>query len=112
MAGLITTSPVLVFAGVGAGAPRLSRSLGSHRLLVFALLAGAVGLAARPLGTSPIWFSLLSVLALTGGAVANVLLPTLVKEHFPDRMGAMTSLYTTTLAIGITAAAGLTVPIG
>ena len=54
------------------------------------------------------WFSLVSMLALTGGAVANVLLPSLVKEHFPDRMGAMTALYTTALAIGMTAAAGLT----
>jgi CP family cyanate transporter-like MFS transporter len=112
VAGLITTLPVIVFAGVGASAPRLARSLGSHQLLVYALAAGAVGLAARPIGASPVWFSLFSVLALTGGAVANVLLPTLVKEHFPDRMGAMTALYTTALAVGITAAAGLTVPIG
>jgi CP family cyanate transporter-like MFS transporter len=112
VAGLITTLPVIVFAGVGASAPRLARSLGSHQLLVYALAAGAVGLAARPIGAGPVWFSLFSVLALTGGAVANVLLPTLVKEHFPDRMGAMTALYTTALAVGITAAAGLTVPIG
>jgi CP family cyanate transporter-like MFS transporter len=54
----------------------------------------------------------LSVLALVGGAVANVLLPSLVKEHFPERIGAMTALYTTALAVGTTAAAGLTVPIG
>jgi MFS transporter, CP family, cyanate transporter len=41
-----------------------------------------------------------------------VLLPSLVKLHFPDRIGAMTAVYTTTLAIGTTAAAGLTVPVG
>jgi CP family cyanate transporter-like MFS transporter len=111
-AGLITTLPVLVFAGVGAAAPRLARSLGAHRLLVYALLASAVGLAARPIGSSSLLFSLLSVLALAGAAVANILLPTLVKEHFPDRTGPMTALYTTALAVGITAAAGLTVPIG
>jgi CP family cyanate transporter-like MFS transporter len=51
------------------------------------------------------------VLALTGAAVSNVLLPGLVKLHFPDRIGAMTALYTTMLAIGATAGAGLTVPI-
>jgi CP family cyanate transporter-like MFS transporter len=112
VAGLITTMPVICFAGVGAATPRLSRRLGSHRLLVVALLVSAVGQAVRPLGASSVWFVLASVFALAGGAVGNVLLPSLVKEHFPDRIGAMTALYTTSLAVGTTAAAGLTVPIG
>lgn len=111
VAGLITTLPVICFAGLGAVTPRLSRSLGSHRLLVLALLASAVGLAARPVGNSAVWFCLFSVLALSGGAISNVLLPSLVKAHFPDRIGAMTALYTTALAVGTTAGAGLTVPI-
>jgi MFS transporter, CP family, cyanate transporter len=111
VAGLITTLPVVCFAGLGAVTPRLSRALGSHRLLVFALFASAVGMAVRPIGSSAVWFSVASVLALVGGAVGNVLLPSLVKEHFPDRIGPMTALYTTALAIGTTAAAGLTVPI-
>jgi CP family cyanate transporter-like MFS transporter len=51
------------------------------------------------------------MLALAGMAVANVLLPSLVKLHFPDRIGTVTSLYTTALAIGLTAALTLTVPI-
>jgi CP family cyanate transporter-like MFS transporter len=112
VAGAITTLPVICFAGLGAVTPRLSRALGSHRLLVLALLAGAAGLAARPIGSSAVWFALLSVAALSGGAISNVLLPTLVKAHFPGRVGAMTALYTTALAVGTTAAAGLTVPIG
>lgn len=111
VAGLITTLPVVCFAGLGAVTPRLSRALGSHRLLVLALLVSAVGMAVRPIGSSSAWFSIGSVLALSGGAVGNVLLPSLVKEHFPDRIGAMTALYTTALAIGTAAAAGLTVPI-
>src|SRR3954467_4504583 len=111
VAGLITTLPVICFAGIGSLTPRLSRSLGSHRLLVFALLASALGLAARSFSDNAVLFSLLSILALSGGAVSNVLLPSLVKAHFPDRIGEMTALYTTALAVGTTAAAGLTVPI-
>jgi CP family cyanate transporter-like MFS transporter len=88
VAGLITTLPVICFAGLGALTPTLSRRFGAHRLLVFALLA------------------------LTGAAVSNVLMPSLVKAHFPERIGAMTALYVTALAVGTTAAAGLTVPIG
>jgi CP family cyanate transporter-like MFS transporter len=112
VAGLFTTLPVICFAGVGSLTPRLSRRLGPHRLLVLALVIGAAGMAVRPIGSSSVSFALLSVVALSGGAVSNVLLPSLVKEHFPDRIGAMTAVYTTALAVGTTAAAGLTVPIG
>ena len=51
------------------------------------------------------------MLALAGMAVANVLLPSLVKLHFPDRIGRVTALYTATLAVGLTGALTLTVPI-
>ena len=44
-------------------------------------------------------------------AVANVLMPSLVKRHFPNRIGLMTAVYSTTLAVGLTAASVLTVPI-
>ncbi len=44
-------------------------------------------------------------------ASANVLLPSLVKLHFPDRVGLMTSIYSTSLAVGLTAASVLTVPV-
>jgi CP family cyanate transporter-like MFS transporter len=112
VAGVITTLPVVCFAAGGALTPRLSRALGSHRLLVITLVLTTIGLALRPIGSSAIWFTLLSILALSGGAASNVLMPSLVKQHFPDRIGAMTAVYTTALAVGTTAAAGLTVPIG
>jgi CP family cyanate transporter-like MFS transporter len=112
VAGVITTLPVICFAGIGALTPRLTRLLGAHRLLVVAIVVSAAGLALRAIGSSAGWFAVLSVLALTGGAVSNVVLPSLVKEHFPHRIGTMTALYTTSLAVGTTAAAGLTVPIG
>ena len=43
--------------------------------------------------------------------MANVLIPSLVRLHFPDRIGLVTALYTTTLAVGLTAAFLLTVPV-
>lgn len=112
VAGLITTLPVVCFAGLGALTPKLGRRVGAHRLLAISLVISALGLALRPVGSSVLWFAFGSLVALSGGAVSNVLLPSLVKEHFPDRIGAMTALYTTALAVGTTAAAGLTVPIG
>jgi CP family cyanate transporter-like MFS transporter len=112
IAGVITTLPVICFAAIGALAPRLSHRFGPHRLVLAALLAMTAGLVLRALVGSIVAFLLLSVLALTGGAISNVLLPSLVKAHFPDRIGRMTAVYTTALAVGTTAAAGLTIPIG
>jgi CP family cyanate transporter-like MFS transporter len=110
VSGLITTLPVICFALIGAATPRLAHRYGAHQLLVLSLIAMTAGLLGRA-AVGTVWaFVLLSVLALSGGAIANVLLPTLVKRHFPDRIGQMTAVYTTALAVGTTAAAGLTVP--
>jgi CP family cyanate transporter-like MFS transporter len=56
-------------------------------------------------------FLLLSLLGLSGMAAANVLLPSLVQLHFPHRVGLLTSIYTTALAIGLTVSSVFTVPI-
>src|SRR5690606_13730056 len=42
---------------------------------------------------------------------ANVLLPAVVKEHFPTRVGAVTGAYSAVLSLGSAIAAGVTVPI-
>jgi CP family cyanate transporter-like MFS transporter len=110
-AGVLTTLPVLAFAGFGAVAPWLARVTGLHRVTLISLLAvvGGLGLRSR-IDNVPV-FLLLSLLALAGMATANVLLPSLVKLHFPDRVGLLTSVYTTSLAVGLTLASVLTVPL-
>ncbi|MCX6395568.1 MAG: MFS transporter [Propionibacteriales bacterium] len=107
---LLTSLPVVCFATVGALAPRIARALGSHRSTLVALLLVVVGLALRVQVDSPTLFLLLSFVALSGMAVSNVLLPSLVKLHFPDRIGLLTAIYSTALAIGLTSASVLTVP--
>ena len=110
-AGVITTLPVIAFAGIGFLGPRLAHRFGEHRLVTAALLAATAGLVFRAVAGSVWLFAALSMLALTGGAIANVLMPALVKKHFPDRIGTMTAVYTTALALGMTASAGLTPPL-
>lgn len=110
-AGILTTLPVLAFAAFGALAPELARRAGVHRVTLASLVAVVVGLGTRA-RTDQIWlFLLMSFVALAGMATANVLLPSLVRLHFPTRVGLITSLYTTSMAIGLTAASVLTVPI-
>jgi CP family cyanate transporter-like MFS transporter len=110
-AGVLTTLPVLAFAGFGALAPWLARVLGLHRVTLIALGSVVVGLGVRSQISNVPVFLLLSLFALAGMATANVLLPSLVKLHFPHRVGLMTSIYTTSLAVGLTLSSVLTVPV-
>jgi len=108
---LLTSLPVLSFATIGALAPRISRALGLHRTTLVALLLVTGGLLVRTHTGNGWVFLLLSFASLAGMAVANVLLPSLVKLHFPDKVGLLTAVYSTALAIGLTSASVLTVPL-
>jgi CP family cyanate transporter-like MFS transporter len=110
-AGLLTSLPVLAFAVFGALAPTFARAVGVHRAATASLVALVAGLGGRAAAGTDLTFLLLSAVALAGMATANVLLPSLVKLHFPDRIGRATGIYTTALATGLTSAFLLTVPI-
>ena len=110
-AGVLTSLPVLAFAVFGALAPRLAAHVGLHRATLLAVGSIVVGLGARA-SVEGVWvFLLLSLLSLAGMATANVLLPSLVKLHFPERIGLLTAVYSTALAMGLTSASMLTVPV-
>lgn len=111
MAGLLTSLPVLCFAAIGVVTPSLARRIGPESLLITALSMMTLGLGLRPFSTSGWMFVALSVPALSGGAMGNVLLPAMVKRRFPDAVGPLTAAYTTALALGTTLAAALTVPL-
>ena len=111
LTGVLTSLPVVAFAVFGALAPALARLAGVHRVTLASLGCVVAGLGGRVLVDHAPAFLALSMLALAGMATANVLLPSLVKLHFPHRVGLVTALYTTALAIGLTGALTLTVPI-
>lgn len=111
VAGVLTTLPVVAFAALGALAPRLTRRFGSRAVITFALLGMSVGLVARAYAGGTGLFLLCSLLALSAGAIGNVAVPVIVKEHFPGAIGGMTTAYSAMLAIGTSVGAFLTVPI-
>ena len=86
-AGLLTSLPVLAIAVFGALAPSFARAVGVHRAAAISLLAVVAGIGGRAAAGRDVTFLLLSAVALGGMATANVLLPSLVKLHFPDRIG-------------------------
>jgi len=110
-AGLVTTLPAIAFAGFGALAPWLVRRFSPAQVLVTAMAALAAGQVLRVATDSGLVFVGTSALALAGIAVANVLLPMLVKQHFPHRTGLVTGLYTMTLITGAATGAAAAVPI-
>lgn len=110
-AGILTSLPVISFAAFGALAPRICAAFGLHRTTLVAVVVSAAALGCRALVPNAIGFFGFTVLALAGIAVANIVMPSLVKMHFPDRVGLVTAVYTTALALGLTLATSMTVPV-
>lgn len=98
--GILGLLPPTCFAVVGAITPAIGRKFGLERTLVASLLITAVGSATRPLAGDTPTFLILSAVTLSGMAMGNVLLPPLVKRHFPDRIGPVTSAYVVLVSLG------------
>jgi CP family cyanate transporter-like MFS transporter len=109
-AGLLTTLPLLAFAACSPLAPRVSRRLGPERTLLWALLVLAAGIVLRSLPRAAALFGGTLVLG-AAIAVANVLLPAVVKHRFPARMSLVTGLYVGTMGLVGAAASGTAVPL-
>jgi MFS transporter, CP family, cyanate transporter len=111
VAGLLTTIPVVCFGAFAFATPRLTRRLGTNRLLVLAMLLLASGIVLR---LQPSVAALFTGTLILGAAIAigNVLLPGVIKRDFGSRAGLMTGLYSMALFVGPALSAGLTVPLG
>ncbi len=104
-AGLLTTMPVVCFALIGFAGPPLSARFRDSHVLAGGLLVMAAGLVLRSSASSPAPFFAGTVLAMTGGALGNVLLPSLVKRYFPTRTGLLVGAYGVALGLGAAVAA-------
>jgi CP family cyanate transporter-like MFS transporter len=114
-AGLLTTVPALCFAGAGLAAPRLAARIGLGRTISAAMVALTIGLALRVVGGSQLVIGA-TLIACAGIALANVLIPVVIKGSFPARIGLMTGIYTAALqgggALGSALTPGLEDPLG
>lgn len=97
--GLIGTAPPVCFAVFGLLTPLFERRLGLERVTVVALIGIAAGLVLRGFSVDSITLLLSTVLIFAGVGIGNILLPPLVKKHFPDRLGLMLTLYSTAMAL-------------
>jgi CP family cyanate transporter-like MFS transporter len=108
-AGLLGSLPVLIFAAF-APLARLARRLGGERMLLAGLLVLVIGLLVRSEGHVATLFAGTVILSI-GLASTNVLLPVLIKQHYPERVPALTTAYATTMGFVAALASGIAVPL-
>lgn len=110
IAGFITTLPLLAFAFLSPFAPKLSQKIGKEMTILLALIFLVIGLLIRSIGMV---FSLFLGTAIIGLGIAfcNVILPGIVKQSYPARVGLMTGMYTVSMAVMAGLAPGISVPL-
>jgi CP family cyanate transporter-like MFS transporter len=108
-AGLLTTLPVLCFGVMAPLAPVLSRRIGQEVLLLLCLLTALAGVALRLVPEVAPFFAGTLVLGV-GIAIANILLPSVIKRRFAEP-GPMMGVYSASLSVAAVLAGGLTVPL-
>lgn len=109
-AGLLTSLPVLCFGLLSAYAALLGRWIGMELALLLALLGIGVGSLIR-IGPSAPWMLIGTAVIGAAITVGNVLMPSIVKQHFPRREGVVTGLTTAALTAGPAVAAAVAAPL-
>ncbi len=110
-AGALTTLPGLCFAAASPVAPALARRVGLGPAIGTALAVLSAGLVLRVLGGAYVVLGG-TLVACAGIALANVLLPVVVKSAFAARVGLMTGVYTAALQAGGALGSSATPPLG
>ena len=106
---LMTSLPIVCF-GIGAFAsPALVKRFTLNRAMMFVLIVLSVAMATRLIGGFPALIVSTVIIGLAI-AIANVLIPTIVREQFPERIELITGVYVTLLAISASFAAAIAVP--
>ncbi|WP_077210999.1 CynX/NimT family MFS transporter [Bacillus dakarensis] len=110
LAGFITTLPLIAFAILSPIAPKIAHKIGKERTVFIALLILGLGIFIR---STEMIFLLFFGTAFIGVGIAlcNVLLPGIVKENFPKKVGLMTGFYTVAMALWAGIAPGISVPL-
>ncbi len=110
MAGMITTVPLLSFALFSPIVPKLARKFGVEVMILTSIIFLTIGIVLRFLpGVTALYIGT-AVLGLAI-SISNVLLPSLIKQEFPTRIGLMTGVYSISMNLLGAIASGISVPI-
>lgn len=111
LVGLLAALPTFCFATVGAAGPSLARRVGLSRTALLCAITLTVGQLVRSVLPGIVSVFAGSVIAMAGLAMTNVIMPSLVRQYFPARVAAMTTVYTGVMAIVASSVAFVTIPV-
>ena len=101
-AGVLTALPGFCFAAAGALAVTIGNKWGTAATLALGAAAVTVGLLGRSFVGNVWLFLALSVLALFGAGLGNILVPVFIKRFYPQRQSALMTVYVVGLTSGAT----------
>ncbi|HEY4318951.1 MAG TPA: MFS transporter, partial [Herbaspirillum sp.] len=109
-AGMLITLPLLAFAIVSPFSALLARRYGLERSLFGALILIGAGIMVRSAGAA--WSLYLGTGIAGGGiAIANVLLPSLLKRDFPNHITKLTAVYALTMGCSAALVSASAIPL-
>lgn len=109
-AGLLTTLPLIAFAFFSPFASALARRLGLEVTIMLGLGLISVGVVVRSISAIPALFSGTLLLGI-GIAVANVLLPGLLKRDHARHVASLTALYVLIMSVGAALGSSVVIPL-
>lgn len=107
---MLTTLPLVAFAVMSPIASRLGISFGIERTLFLSLILMTLGTIVRASNSMSSLFIGTIVIGV-GIALANVLLPSLLKRSFAHNITSVTSAYVLMMGLGATVSAGVSLPL-
>src|SRR5699024_9942956 len=108
-AGLLTSLPLIAFAIMSPLAPKIANRYTNEIAMLIGLFILFLGIQIRSISIIGLIFAGTLLIGF-GIAVLNVLLPSVIKDKFPTKIGLMTSIYTTAMGIVAALATGVSVP--
>lgn len=111
VAGAIGTIVTACFAVAAFAAPPVARRFGLERTAAVAVTATTAGILLRAVAWSPAVLIVATVIAFAGVGACNVILIPIVKQYFPQRLHAVSTMYMVLLQVGQLAAPLLALPL-
>ena len=109
--GLLGTLPPILFAASGFIAPRVARRIGLDGGIVLAMVLMTAGHLVRAFAPDFVVLIVGSIVAFAGTGIGNVLLPSIVRRYFPDRVALLTAVYACIVGASTAVPAALAAPV-
>ncbi|MEX2591825.1 MAG: MFS transporter [Anditalea sp.] len=109
-AGFLTTLPLITFATFSLFSSAIGKKMGNVRAILLGLIILAIGLFIRVQGGAILLYFGTAISGI-GIVICNVLLIPLIKTKLPQKIGLMTSAYTTGMSLFAAIATGVSIPL-